>query len=85
MVLWIFANCECFTLKIFLEYRHHPLTTQSMVPPCLVNNEQSIEMLHGMWTILPLFKQLLHIDRLDFSLPSHKPCSCSTITSIQHT
>jgi len=43
-------------LKIFLEYWGHPLTTQSMIPPCLINNEQSIEMLCGMWpTMLPLF------------------------------
>jgi len=32
-------------LKIFLEYWHRPLTTQSMVPPGLMNNEQSVDML----------------------------------------
>jgi len=26
-------------LKIFLEYRYRPLTTRSMVPHCLINNE----------------------------------------------
>jgi len=36
-------------LKNFLECQCHPLTTQSMVPPHLTNNEQSIKMLpwHG--------------------------------------
>jgi len=33
--LWIFANCECFTIEIFLEYQCHLLTTQSIVPPGL--------------------------------------------------
>jgi len=43
-------------LKIFLEYQCHPLTTQSMVPPGLINNEQSVEMLSGTWLImLPIF------------------------------
>jgi len=67
-------------LKIFLEYQRNPLTTQSMVPPCLINNKQGIEMLCGTWpNMLPLFKQLLHTDLLDFS---HKPavqnknCAC---------
>jgi len=35
-------------LKIFLEYRHRPPTTQSMVPPGLINNEQSIEILNDL-------------------------------------
>jgi len=43
-------------LKIFLEYWHCPLTTQSMVPSGLINNKQSVEMLCGTWpTMLPLF------------------------------
>jgi len=42
-------------LKIYLKYQHHPLTTQSMVPPCLINNEPSVEMLRGTWpTMLPI-------------------------------
>jgi len=54
--LWIFANRKCFTIEIFLEYQRRPLTTQSMVLPGLINNEQSIEMLCGTWpTMLPLF------------------------------
>jgi len=48
--------------KIFLDYQHRPLTTQSMVPPHLINNKQGVEMLYGMWpTMLPLFKQLLNV------------------------
>jgi len=56
MVLQIFANHEFLLWKIFLKYQHCPLTKQSMVPPHLINNEQSIEMLCGMWpTMLPIF------------------------------
>jgi len=31
------ANHECLPLKIFLEYWRHPLTTQNMVSPRLIN------------------------------------------------
>jgi len=83
--LQIFANCECFTIEIFLEYWHRPLTTQRMVPRCFINNEQSAEMLRGTWpTKLTLFKQLLHINLLDFLLPSHKPAVLQ-LPGIQHT
>jgi len=43
-------------LKIFLEYWCHPLTTQSVVPPHLINNEQSVEVSRGTWpTMLSVF------------------------------
>jgi len=45
--LWILLTTNVLPLKIFLEYQCRPLTTQSMLPPCLINNEQSVEMLHG--------------------------------------
>jgi len=60
-----------------------------MVPPCLINNEQSVEMLcawlRGMWpTMLPLFKWLLHIDLLNFRLPTHKPAFLKLLVSSTH-
>jgi len=72
-------------LKVFLEYRHHPLTTQSMVLCRVINNEQSIEMLCGTWpTMLPLFKAATTHQPLGFP-SSLSPTSCSPITGIQHT
>jgi len=57
-----------------------------MVPPYLINNEQSIEVLHGMWsTMLPIFfYQLLHIDLLDFPLPSQNPAIHQLVASSMH-
>jgi len=42
-------------------------------------------MLGGTWpTMLPLYKQLLHIDLLDFPLPSYKPAVLQLPASSTH-
>jgi len=70
-------------LEIFLEYWRRPLTTQSMVPPGLINNEQSVEMLRGTWPTI-CYQFLTATAYRSLESPSYKPAVLRLPASSTH-